>query len=81
MRAYDIPTAYIPSLLGVPSRDVGPNRITLLPFLLDFLWIFLYSLGYRRVILPVIFIESCSMCGCSFNALMRRGDISVPLLL
>lgn len=34
-------------------KDVGPNLIAFIPFLSDFVWIFLYILSFKIIFLPV----------------------------
>ena len=58
-----------PSSSLSPPRATGAYLILSLSFLPDSVWIFLYSLGCRRVSLPVSFVfsKNYSTCRCIFD--------------
>lgn len=68
----------VPSFFVFPSRVAGPDQITYSTFPPRSVWIFLYSLGYRIVILLVPGSVSVRVALCVVVILMCSGEKMSP---
>ena len=64
-----------------PARDTGPDLITSLPFLPDYVWIFLTALVVHESFWQLlVFSENCSTYKCIFDVFVWGGELHVLLL-